>query len=69
MSFHWTFNPFTFSVVMDKYVFIAILLIVLNCYFGYFILSFVVCSCDCQTIFSVVFGLLFPFYVCVYYCF
>ena len=62
------FNPFTFSVIMDKYVFIAILLISLDCLFGsffFFSSLLLLSSLDLLTIFSVVFGLLFLFYVCL----
>ena len=64
------FNPFTFSVIMDKYVFIAILFIALNCYFWSFLFfpPFVFFSWFSDS-FYVMFGLLFLFYVCVYYSF
>ena len=46
------------------------LFIALDCYFGYFFLLFFwLSSLDLLTIFGFVFGLLFSFYVCVYYSF
>lgn len=63
------FNLFIFSIIMDKYVFIASLLIALDCYCGSFFPLLSLSSLDLQTISSVVFGLLFLPYVCVYYSF
>ena len=55
---------------MDKYEFIAICLLFLIVTLGlFFFSSFVVVSCDLLTIFSVVLGLCFLFYVCDYYSF
>ena len=64
------FNPFTFNVIMDKCVVIAIFLVILDCYFGSFILpllfsSLVICWLSlvlCLDWFFM-FGLFFLFYV------
>ena len=65
------FNPFTFNVIMDKYVFIVIYLKKLGgrglLFWVFFVPFLFLLSCDLLTIFSVTFGLLFPFYVCVHY--
>ena len=61
------FNPFIFSVILGKYIFVAIVLNALNYYTGSFFFSLLVFSSDLQTIFSIVFVLIFLFYVCVYY--
>ena len=58
------FSPFTFKVIIYQYVFIAIMFIV----FVVLICSFLLLSsCDLITIFSVVFGFLSSFQVCIYY--
>ena len=66
-----SFNPFIFSIIMGKYIPIAILLIALNCYIGSFFFflspSLVVFSCGLLTMFIVVFGWLFFLCVCLLY--
>ena len=63
------FNPSTFSVIMGNYVLLAFFLNFLDCYFGsfFFLSSFVVFSSHLLTIFCVVFGLIFLFYMCDHY--
>ena len=63
-----TFSPFTFNVIIDRYVLIAILLIV----FGLFLLllvflsSFSLFPCDLMTIVSAMFEFLSLLRVCTY---
>ena len=54
------FSPFTFKVIIDRYVLIAILFIVFGslCNYFLFLSSFVLFPCDFMTIFSVIFGFL-----------
>ena len=65
------FNPFTFKVIIDRYIRFAILLVIFGCFCNcFFFLTpfFAPVSCDLMTIFSVMFGLfLFCVCVCVYY--
>ena len=60
------FSTFTFKVIIDKYVLIAILLIVVWVFFVVFLVSssFALFLCDLMTIFSVMFGFL-SLFVCV----
>ena len=65
------FNPFTFKVIIDMYVPIAIFLIFLvcSCRSFFFLYSLFLFSFGLMTIFSVLFGLCFLFCVCIYYSF
>ena len=57
------FSPFTFKVIIDLYVLIAILLTILDLFLLlFFLLLF---SCDLMTIFSVVFEFIFLICLCI----
>ena len=60
------FSPFTFKVILHVYTLIAILLISKRRWFM-FLSSFVLFSCGLMTVFSVMFGFLFLFCLCIYY--
>ena len=59
------FSPFTFTVIIDMYILIAILLTFGFCFCSFFYPSLVLSSCGLMTIFSVVFELLFLICVCI----
>ena len=61
------FSQFTFQVIINMYVLNALFLIVLDLLFQVSFLPLLFCSVpsDLMTLFSVVFGLIFLFYVCV----
>ena len=58
------FSPLTFKVIIDMYVLIAILLTALDLFLLLFLLAFV--SCGWMTIFSIVFELVFLFFLLNY---
>ena len=61
------FNSFTFKVIIDRYTFIAILLIVLGLFLYLFFVPFFCSLCDLMTIFSVIFRFLSLVCVYIYY--